>query len=296
MTVPGGTPYLEGVRDSLRFVVLCCSVGTLLAACGNARRGGGTADAGGTDGASDARADAPAFCRADGDCDDGLDCTVDRCGVGNVCRNEPIDALCPDGQRCLQGVGCAARTRCERDADCDDGDPCNGAETCAVDVGTCLPGTPLDCDDGDPCTDDSCDPGRGACRYEPNGRCDGGAGDGGEPAPPFDPTMHYAGTFLVAPAPSLGCGMASYGFGSVRFERTADALRVYADWMTLEQRPAPEGPDFDVSYVNGSCSTMRLRGTFSNANEFSGRWTATMAAGCSACPNQAQDVAGVRTE
>ena len=90
--------------------------------------------------------------------------------------------------------------------------------------------------------------------------------------------------------------MASYGFGEVRFRRSAEALQVEADWMTLEQRPPPDGPDFDVSYVHGACSVMRLRGSFSNARQFDAEWTAAMSSGCSFCPDQRQTVAGVRAD
>lgn len=45
---------------------------------------------------------------------------------------------------------------CASAAQCDDGDFCNGAETCDLPAGECLPGPPPTCDDADPCTADSC--------------------------------------------------------------------------------------------------------------------------------------------
>ncbi len=264
--------------------------------CGGGRRNGRTTSDGAADAAPEASVEGGARrCTSDGDCDDALDCTLDRCAVGGVCRNEPLDELCPDGERCIPAHGCARPGRCASDEECDDADPCNGTETCSLPTGTCLPGTPMNCDDGDPCTEDACDSTRGSCTHRPSGRCDGGVSDSGT-APPFDPSRHYTGRFLVAPAPSLGCGMASYGFGEVRFQRTTEALRVLADWMTLEQRPPPDGPDFDVSLTHGSCSVMQLRGSFSNADEFTAQWTATMGSGCSLCPNQRQNIAGARAD
>eukprot|EP00957_Ditylum_brightwellii_P072190 5487772-Ditylum_brightwellii.AAC.1 len=53
---------------------------------------------------------------------------------------------------------------CFSNAHCDDGDACNGIETCSVDKGLCLPGTPLTCEkDDNMCTINECNSITGSC-------------------------------------------------------------------------------------------------------------------------------------
>ena len=74
------------------------------------------------------------------DCDDGIDCTVDRCdGATDAC------AVTAD-----HGV-------------CDDGAVCDGDEVCDTSRG-CIEGTPVDCSDGVACTTDRC--------LEPSAMCE----------------------------------------------------------------------------------------------------------------------------
>jgi hypothetical protein len=76
-------------------------------------------------------------------CDDGLDCTDDRCdAASNDCLHAANDALCDDGRYC------------------------NGVESCDAEVG-CRPGRPVSCDDGDDCTLDACDETLGRCTSQP---------------------------------------------------------------------------------------------------------------------------------
>jgi cysteine-rich repeat protein len=93
------------------------------------------------------------------DCDDQDPCTDDSCHPVLGCRNLP------------NGVpGC-----CDTDADCDDGDPCTGVETCALEAGSCQPGTPVVCDDGDACNGtETCNPATGLCRPGTPLACDDG--------------------------------------------------------------------------------------------------------------------------
>jgi hypothetical protein len=77
-------------------------------------------------------------------CDDGVECTVDRCDPGT-------------------GT-CASVADTGR---CDDGRFCNGAETCDPTRG-CRAGTPPACDDGVACTTDRCDDAERRCVYTPN--------------------------------------------------------------------------------------------------------------------------------
>ncbi len=131
-------------------------IAALAAACGN---GGETSESPGTDAvdsASDAfwhGGDAPSVtgCTDDSQCDDGNDCTEDRCHWDHTCINAPMDAR-----------------------SCDDGDPCTTDDQCLD--GLCLPGPALDCDDGNPCTVDSCDPAEGCAHGNSNKECDDGNG------------------------------------------------------------------------------------------------------------------------
>jgi hypothetical protein len=77
-------------------------------------------------------------------CDDGVECTIDRC--------DPASGACAsvaDGARC------------------DDGAFCNGAETCDAARG-CLAGTAPTCDDRVGCTTDRCDESMRRCVSTPN--------------------------------------------------------------------------------------------------------------------------------
>ncbi|MCU0675584.1 MAG: hypothetical protein MUE69_22675 [Myxococcota bacterium] len=69
-------------------------------------------------------------------CDDGIACTLDRCGAEG-CEHMPVDALCDDDVICTDDAcdptrGCVTTNNTEP---CSDGVFCNGADTCAG--GTC---------------------------------------------------------------------------------------------------------------------------------------------------------------
>jgi len=103
------------------WVVMLIGVVMALTSCDDGDGGDGDAD---PDGAIET-------CRNHDDCNDGVDCTVDRCTDG-ACSHTADNALCGDG------------------------DPCNGDEICVLGQG-CIDGEPLTCDDGIDCTDDECD-------------------------------------------------------------------------------------------------------------------------------------------
>ena len=84
----------------------------------------------------------PSRCTGAADCDDGVACTEDRCGMDGVCTNTATS---------------------ER---CDDGLFCNGTERCDATRG-CVAGTAPACDDMNANTTDRCDPGANACRNDP---------------------------------------------------------------------------------------------------------------------------------
>jgi hypothetical protein len=253
-----------------------------LAACttgSTPRADSGTRADTGTDAA---RRDAGAMrCTADTDCDDGFECTIDSCIVGNVCDHMALDALCEDGQRCSLTLGCT--TGCTNDADCNDGVFCNGTETCLREE--CYAGMPANCDDGNACTIDTCDMDADGCSYEVAMGCDAGvpgATDAGPP-PAFDPATDYTGDFVIAPTQSLGCPPASYAVGAFSLSRSGDTLQVAADWMTMTQTPFPTGASFDVSYENTGCATYRMQGTFSDRDNLTGTWHFSSTGSCGHC-------------
>lgn len=240
----------------------------------------------------------PETCTTAAECDDSIACTLDECVVGNVCRHEPLDARCNTaaGERCVAGRGCVmgTPTDCDTPADCQDGLRCNGAEQCIA--GSCFMGTPLDCDDGNACTDDICDEDApSGCRYETTAGCDAGTVglDGGTPCATFDASSHYSGTFRMLPSQSCGGGGGSYSVDTLAFNTAGGTLTVTAGGFTLTQSPVPTGASFDVSGSNG-CASVRLTGTFSCADRFSGNWSASHTGGCAACGSTSAAIVGVR--
>lgn len=144
-------------------------------------------------------------CAINAECDDGIACTVDVCGVDMRCAYTPVDAVCTGpGERCVVGVGCTAERRCTASAECDDGivctvDSCSAGNVCTytpVDALCtdparprcdaamgCVAGGPMrctssaQCDDGVGCTVDLCTS-SGACQNMPvDSMCDTAAGE-----------------------------------------------------------------------------------------------------------------------
>ncbi|MCB9593668.1 MAG: hypothetical protein H6719_13125 [Sandaracinaceae bacterium] len=105
--------------------------------------------------------------RDDTACDDGVHCTVDRCGPTG-CEHVPRDALCAAGEYCAVSPdaggspGCVRIPDCSTDAECP-ALQCNGPGRCEGGVCTYSPIT-LDptCTDPDPCLPVFCD--EGTCR------------------------------------------------------------------------------------------------------------------------------------
>jgi len=247
-------------------------------------------DAGGSD-ATMSDFGPPMTCETEADCDDGIDCTLDGCGVGGICRHDPLSERCDDDLTCTATAGCI--DACTSDDDCQDGSFCNGIEQCMR--GSCFPGRAADCDDGNACTIDECSTASNGCVYEIADGCDAGLSprDGGMPPVDFDPSVHYDGRFLVAPAPSLGCPPASYSFGEITMSRTATELTVMAGRFTLIQAPPPTGAAFDVMGTDGNCPTVRLQGMFMNSNQLEATWNATCGGFCG---SQTREIFGERVE
>lgn len=65
-------------------------------------------------------------CGVDADCDDGVDCTEDRCGESGYCLFAPSDLGCQDGLFCTGREVCDPTLGCQpaRRAPCDDVDVC----------------------------------------------------------------------------------------------------------------------------------------------------------------------------
>lgn len=82
-------------------------------------------------------------CASGDECDDGIDCTVDRCGRAGYCQFRRDNGRCSDG------------------------DFCNGQEVCDPLEGCLAPLRPRSCSDDDVCTLDSCDNQAGLCLHRP---------------------------------------------------------------------------------------------------------------------------------
>lgn len=162
--------------NGMRFVSARCWSIVPLAALVAACNGGG--DSGDLPGSDNVR---PA-CVSVEECDDGDDCSIDRCVAGhceNVARDCDDDNACTTDS-CVAGACSNVATLgcCTQDSGCDDGDFCT-PDRC-VDR-KCRSDAPVDnccnvdesCDDGDDCTRDTCvlhkcaaapDPKAGCCK------------------------------------------------------------------------------------------------------------------------------------
>jgi len=139
-------------------LLFTCAAAFLVAACGdNSVRSPFTPDAGeagaagssdGSDGGLNVGDDAgdPTLggpCSDDGQCDDGIACTSDRCDTTlSRCRHSPDER------------------------GCDDGVYCNGAEVCDPRLG-CRAGEPVSCTDLSSCTIDTCIEKDHSCAHTP---------------------------------------------------------------------------------------------------------------------------------
>ncbi len=248
---------------------------------------------------------APTGCAMDVDCDDGVDCTLDTCGVDMMCARTLIDERCGDGEVCTL-TGCFESMPCDNDDQCDDGVFCNGVETCEPEFG-CRPAeAPPLCNDSMDCTMDSCDAELDMCVF----RCDGTRPECDCPAPeaPCD------GIFDITPVPTYNCafGMVNFSVSEVEFECEGLALRVdhrdvpNASRNTpLTQAPRASDGTFDVSAtVMGGCDEIyRLQGTFIDDSTFEATFSAEFierspmecdALGLDPCTNQSWMVTGTR--
>jgi hypothetical protein len=127
------------------------------------------------------RCDPVTGCHHDaGGCDDANPCTSDTCTAGRCVHQGFPGAFCDDGNPCTYPDNCVADpvqgAVCRGVDRCDDGNPCTldvgtpeGTCICdhlLVDTPCCAAGTSLSCDDGNACTADRCDPASG-CAHDP---------------------------------------------------------------------------------------------------------------------------------
>jgi YVTN family beta-propeller protein len=79
--------------------------------------------------------------------------------VGGPVTPTVVLGECSEGSPPLPSdVKPVGKCRCSDASDCVDGNACNGSETCSVETGLCVVGTPLTCDDGNVCNgSESCD-------------------------------------------------------------------------------------------------------------------------------------------
>ncbi len=111
----------------------------------------------------------------DNACDDGDECTVDKCdSKASKCSNTP-GADCDDKNQCTKD-SCDTKTgKCVNaptdGVSCDDQNACTSGDTCGKHPKTgkltCIGGAPVKCDDNNICTDEKCDTQKG-CVKLPN--------------------------------------------------------------------------------------------------------------------------------
>lgn len=74
----------------------------------------------------------PHGCKDDSQCDDGLDCTQDKCN-----RSSGLCEHIPDDSKCSDGLICNGKEKCDEVRGCIPGDPyvlCNDNDSCTIDI------------------------------------------------------------------------------------------------------------------------------------------------------------------
>lgn len=212
-------------------------------------------------------------CASDGECDDGVACTLDACGVDRACVHDAIDARCADGERC-GASGCYTPMPCTTADDCQDGDFCNGAEICMPEFGCAPAPAPRMCADTDDCTMDSCDAAADMCVF---------ACDRSRPECMCPSAGSCEGRFMLTGAPltySCYVGMTGFDFTTVTFAFDTGDLVVTPralftpglSGQSLTDAMDPRCPEFDaeVTFGGGCVEHYRLHGSFSDDDHFSG--------------------------
>jgi hypothetical protein len=94
-------------------------------------------------------------------CDDGDECTIDRCHCDDGCQHFPVSA--EENAKCAEWKP----EGCSRNEECDDNNPCT-EDTCVS--GVCH-AVAKNCDDNDMCTVDSCNKEKGCTHTLVEGPC-----------------------------------------------------------------------------------------------------------------------------
>jgi hypothetical protein len=89
-------------------------------------------------------------------CDDGDDCTIDRCHCDEGCQHFPVDPK--DNAECSEWT----QPKCSSDEDCDDDNYCT-EDSCVHSV---CKNIAVSCDDENECTVDRCEAGVGCQHYD----------------------------------------------------------------------------------------------------------------------------------
>ena len=226
-------------------------------------------------------------CASDADCNDDVACTRDTCAADLTCSNTALDEMCDTaaGERCSATAGCFVPMPCTTADDCQDGNFCNGAEVCTAEFGCAPAEAPRTCDDSNDCTVDSCDASSDMCVFA----CDPTRGpECMAMCPP--PAAGCNGRFRLTGSTSVSCSIfSSLDFSEATFELADGVLSISPRAYTTTPAPpggfvmtdeaAPLCPEFDASErVPGGCvEDYRLRGTFTDDDNFTGtlEWTFT---------------------
>lgn len=205
-------------------------------------------------------------CRADADCRDAYDCTIDACGTDGRCVYTAQNARCVMGQVCRVGMGCIREQACSMDAQCDDNMRCNGAERC-VEFG-CVAGTPVDCADTDACTNDACvETGAMMCTHTMNPTCMGGA------APRSGIYTLNPGVMYTC-ASILGKVVVNINMTSIQVTVTPTGITVTGAPATMMGGPVTGGMFSASGSIAGDCvETYSLMGRFASDRMFTGTFT-----------------------
>jgi photosystem II stability/assembly factor-like uncharacterized protein len=195
-------------------------------------------------------------CQTPDDCDDGNECTEDRCS-GGTCIHEPID--CDDDNECT-GDSCSGGT-CVN-APLADNTPCDyGGRPGLCIAGICEDAAlceEVDCSDGNDCTDDICDPVDGSCDNPPvenRTPCAGGICVEGDCVAGSGWWPQISGTTEVLNAVSF----TDANTGTVvSWSTTGTILRTTDGGTTWVRQNIPRGTDqfFGVSFADANNGTV----------------------------------------
>lgn len=260
-------------------------------------------------------------CMSPADCDDRIACTRDTCLVEGVCRNQPDDTQCTNGQVCNPTSGCGASMNCTNNMQCNDNidctedtctvsgscehvpqnTRCTGGRTCNATMG-CIMATACrnnaECDDGNYCngpetcnTELACVAGTPVdCADMDPCTMDACSNTTRMCTHTMDPACMggtvRSGIYDLAPAVGYTCafGLLMLNIRFFQFTVTATGLTVTGAPPAMTGA-APMGNRFSVTGTEpGTCNEVyTLTGEFTSANEFTGELSVNFVGGAGAC-------------